>query len=288
MTWIVSCQIPPSLSDPESVIERCFEFGAGGAHVISDSCVDVYTDEEPSKHQDFKDNLKQLGLEPTSIRKLEEKNWVQEATDSWEDIACENITIAPWLTEDKPVKRAQGTIYIKPGTGFGTGHHATTFSLIGLLQKIQQTDIATEALSILDLGTGSGILALIAAQLFPNAQIDAVDNDPLALENAQCNLELNSELRSKIKLSHAQAADSSSYKKGTKGQYDLVIANIYAEVLCQLEPLLQTLTKKGAPLLISGIMFEKLGLIEDQFSSTEWKKEESVEKDGWVALYFTK
>jgi ribosomal protein L11 methyltransferase len=217
------------------------------------------------------------------IEEIPEEDWKTKWFESWEPLVIENVVVHPVnLTKPNTDKHQEylHNIFIKPGLGFGTGQHATTNMLINLLQRdyIKKSNPK----KICDLGTGSGILAVVANLLFKK-EIIAVDIDPLAVDNAKENVNLNN-LDASILL-----------KVGgielLHGRYSLFIANLYAELLIELKEQIHSKLENGAYLLLSGIMDkcwdELLKSYSVNFDMIESLKSNPTETSpGWHAVVF--
>lgn len=190
-----------------------------------------------------------------TIEDIEMRNWVAESNSQWEPLIAGAVTISYCLTTETEEVPPPGTIFIHPGTGFGTGHHATTRMLLGLLQT--QTVQKKNPKSILDVGTGSGILAIAASILF-NTTVEGFDTDPLAIGNARVNVALNPAASV-----HLATTTIETYTDS----YDLVIANLYAELLIELEAHIIERTRPGQIILVSGILEELWPAVEKAFST---------------------
>jgi ribosomal protein L11 methyltransferase len=134
-------------------------------------------------------------------------------------------------------------ILIIPGMGFGTGHHETTRDVIYLMQQIDD-----EIKTVLDFGTGSGILSIVASKLFKPSKLVALDNDEEALKNAEENPSMN----------NVEAITTTNFPDDN---YDLILANVYAEVLIDLKLF------RGKWCLLSGILKEKADVVLDVYTS---------------------
>jgi ribosomal protein L11 methyltransferase len=130
---------------------------------------------------------------------------------------------------------------------------------------------------VLDLGTGSGILALGASILF-NTTVDAIEIDPLALQNAHRNVVLNGAAGARVTLIEGDL-------EAARGPYPLILANIYAEVLCDLEPGFSRLISPGGLLIVSGIMTSLEALVTEAYGA--WGLLEIRRNGGWIALLFS-
>lgn len=176
-----------------------------------------------------------------AITQLEDPGWATMWQKRFEPLRVGRhlLIVPPWKREEK---KGRATIVIQPGQAFGTGHHASTFGALSLLVRICESRQITRAL---DIGTGSGILA-IAMHKFGAAEVTAIDQDAVALDNARENLELNHIDRA-IRLS---AAPLSSIR----GRFDLITANILSSVLIAMAPQLSSRLRTGGHLILAGIL----------------------------------
>jgi ribosomal protein L11 methyltransferase len=169
-------------------------------------------------------------------------------------------------------------IELDPGMAFGTGTHQTTRLCLQAIEHCIGAFGSTKGLSLLDVGTGSGILAIAAALLgIPSAA--GVDNDPLAVKSAQENARKNG-VGDRIVLSTAPAAQISE-------TFPIVAANILPHVLIAMREALAARVQSPGFLILSGIITEKASEVADAFSG-ELNLYRSMQEDEWVCLLFTK
>jgi len=174
------------------------------------------------------------------------------------------------------LKRGQSSIDITPGMAFGTGTHATTHLSIQALEE----SLKKKGLSVLDVGTGSGILSIIAAKLGAK-EVWGIDIDGVAVENARENVEKN----------HVSAIVKT--RKGSIGdlhkKFDVVVANIDLKGLRRIrKPLLNHLKKRGL-LILSGILEEEKERIRLYYLKTRLLRWIKVTQEGeWICLTFKK
>jgi ribosomal protein L11 methyltransferase len=147
------------------------------------------------------------------------------------------VVAPPWIFPDLDAGRL--IIKIRPSMGFGTGHHPSTRLALSLLQQIE-----CEGRHVLDVGTGSGILAIAAARLGA-ARICAIDRDPDALVAAADGLQRNA-VKQRVDLKQADISVD------TLGEFDVVVANLEAEQIQAYGPSLWRHVKPGGHLLLSG------------------------------------
>ena len=149
------------------------------------------------------------------------------------------LIVAPWNSN---IATPRQRLVIKPGQAFGTGHHPTTY---GALRTIEQLCDARRFERALDVGTGSGVLA-IAMRLMGVGHVTAIDVDPLALDNARENAELNS-LTGKIRFAATRLTRFSR-------RFDLIAANILSSTLITMAGPLTRLLAAGGHLVLGGIL----------------------------------
>lgn len=159
---------------------------------------------------------------------------------------------------------------LDPGMAFGTGTHATTSLCLETLEEIVRPDI-----TVFDLGTGSGILAIAAAKL--GAQVEAIDLDSVAVKVAQENVELN-QIGDRVRV---QQGDLGTV---LQGQADLVVANIIADVILILVPDLKRIMKADGEFLASGIIEHRSHDVEEGLRQHGLEIVEKKENSGWVLL----
>jgi len=164
------------------------------------------------------------------------------------------LIVPPWKRAHEPGRE---TIVVQPARAFGTGHHPTT---AGALRALESIVDAHTPRSILDAGTGSGVLAIAAALLGNrNAEIMAIDVDPTALENARANARLNGVEKS-IRFSSVPLASIHRH-------FDLIVANILSGTLIELAPHLKRIVAPGGRLVLGGFLADEAGEVLSHYRS---------------------
>lgn len=164
-------------------------------------------------------------------------------------------------------------IELDPGRAFGTGSHPTTSLCLKLMEEhIKEGD------SVVDVGTGSGIL-MIAADRLGASEIYGVDIDELAVESAKENLNLNNIGKDKA---HVYQGDLISVLKDKK--FDVVVANILADVLMILIRDISRVVKKGGKIIFSGIIEDKCEIVKKEIESLGFEVEEIKADKEWRAM----
>jgi ribosomal protein L11 methyltransferase len=178
--------------------------------------------------------------------------------------------------DSKPEDRV---IRIDPGQAFGTGHHETTRLCLEWLEQQAMERGGLNGLSILDVGSGSGILAISAA-LLGCQPVVAIDLDPQAIEAARQNIVLN-QLNSRIELLQKTASDICA-------SFDLVLANIEAFPLIEMAPSLTRRLKSGGRLALSGILIEQKDKVQSIYEERELKALYTKVLGEWCLLMLSK
>ncbi len=160
----------------------------------------------------------------------------------------------PWL--EPPKFRRRKVITIEPGMAFGTGTHATTRGCMEYLEAARDR-LGSGKFSALDVGTGSGILA-IALALLGAEPIHAIDSDPVALQVARENLRANG-VGGKVHLSGAALRE-------LRRRFEVVVANLTAETILELAGALEKKVAKNGFLILSGILHQKAGAVTTRFA----------------------
>ena len=204
-----------------------------------------------------------------SLREVADEDWLGEWKKSWQPVSVgERFLIAPpWSQLDDASGRI--VIRIEPGMAFGTGTHETTRLCLSALEKY------FAGVSFLDVGTGTGILAIAAAKLFPEARIEACDTDAEALAIAVENARLN-DVGQNISFRVGSVEESTASAA-------VVCANLTADVIVPLLPLLIGAT--CGRLLLSGILETQLEEVLKALRAQGITNEPEVLQDGeWVAV----
>lgn len=187
------------------------------------------------------------------------------------------LIVPSW--EEAPKRPDDIVLHIDPGMAFGTGGHETTRLCLELLEQIMDEMPTLVTPSVLDLGTGSGILAMAAVQLGAG-RVCAVDIDPLAVKVAEENLAANNLA--------GQVECSTTPLESLNGTFDIILANILAEELVRLAPQLFSHLAPGGRLILSGILSEKEALVRAGFSALPLEYRETRHEGEWVAMLYIK
>jgi ribosomal protein L11 methyltransferase len=201
---------------------------------------------------------------------LEEKenvDWIKTYQDSVQPIEAGKFYIFPSWYEPK---KDFINIKIDPALAFGSGHHATTFSCLEAISTYVDA-----GKSVIDVGCGSGILGLACKKL--GANVALCDTDPTSIESCKENFELNEEQYDVLWEGSIDKANDT---------YDIVIANIIADVLRFISKDLKSACKTEGLLILSGILDKKEELVKESFK--ELTLLNRTLKDEWVTLIYKK
>lgn len=246
----------------------------------SEEAVHVYWPVEAwgeEKLRSLKSVLRNLGEDPTdekiAVSILHGRDWNAEWAKNVRSVRIgRRILIRPsWETNDV----AQGTIalVIDPKQAFGTGHHATTQLMIEWLE-----DRMRGGERVLDVGTGSGILAMVALRLGATLAI-GIDHDPVAVDCAKEYAHQNGFGR-ELELRACTLADLHA------GSFHFILANLDRRTLLDQAGQFQRFTSDDTVLLLSGILQEDHDVMVGALKQFGWKSVETREREGWVALEF--
>ena len=202
---------------------------------------------------------------------IEPENWNSEWEENFSPIWVGDRCLV--RADFHPPEKAEYELVITPKMSFGTGHHETTQLMISFL-----LDLNCKNKMVLDMGTGSGILAILAEKRGAK-KILALDNDSWCVENTLENLALNHCLNISAEL-------SSNFIQTYK--YDMVLANINRNVLLKQIAYYSQILEPGGDLLLSGFYFEDLGIIQNVCEDEGLRFIRNFDKNNWVAAHFTK
>ncbi|MCD8347630.1 MAG: 50S ribosomal protein L11 methyltransferase [Lachnospiraceae bacterium] len=220
-----------------------------------------------------------IGEGSIAASQTEDKDWINNWKEYFHQFYVDDILIIPSWEEVKEEDRDKMIIHIDPGTAFGTGMHETTQLCLRQLKKY-----VTGQTELLDVGTGSGILSIAALKLGAKHAI-GTDLDPCAISAVRENLEANEVPEGAMQvllgniIDDQKVQDAVGYEK-----YDIVVANILAEVLVPLTPVIVNQLKSGGVYITSGIIDEKEPVVVDAVEAAGLEVLEVTHQNDWVSV----
>ena len=209
----------------------------------------------------------------------EDKDWINNWKEYFHQFYVDDILIVPSWEEVKEEDKDKMILHIDPGTAFGTGMHETTQLVIRQLKKF-----VTKDTQMLDVGTGSGILGIVALKLGA-AHVVGTDLDPCAIPAVADNKEANDikdetfDMLIGNIIDDKEVQDTVGYEK-----YDIVTANILADVLVPLTPVIVAQMKKGAYYITSGILDVKEEVVVQAVKNAGLQLVEVTHQGEWVSV----
>jgi ribosomal protein L11 methyltransferase len=207
---------------------------------------------------------------------VERENW----NAMWEKNFFNPLLVGEFFVRapfHEPAPEGRRAITIEPRMSFGTGHHGTTRLMLTALQDLG--DILQNS-KVLDMGSGTGILA-IAAEMLGATEVLGVEIDDWVVDNANDNLVINQTTRTKMILGDVRAISQIQ-----NGYYDVVLANIHREVLLADMAEYQRVLKASGNLLLSGLREEDVPLILEKSQNINLVLQQTQIIDGWVMMMF--
>ncbi|MBR5509939.1 MAG: 50S ribosomal protein L11 methyltransferase [Lachnospiraceae bacterium] len=209
----------------------------------------------------------------------EDKDWINNWKEYFHQFYVDDILIKPSWEEVKPEDREKLLIQIDPGTAFGTGMHETTQLCIRQIRKY-----VTPETVMLDVGTGSGILSIAAIKLGAKYAL-GTDLDPCAINATKENMEVNGITEEQFSvmigniIDDKEVQDAAGYER-----YDIVVANILADVLVPLTPVIVNQMKQGALYITSGIIDNKEETVVEAVKAAGLEVLEVTYQGEWVSV----
>ena len=218
-----------------------------------------------------------------SIGETEDKDWINNWKEFFHPFRLEeNILIQPTWIEETDAGEEDIVVYIDPGTSFGTGSHETTKLCISNLKKYIRPDGTTE---VLDAGCGSGILSIIAMKLGAR-RVFGIDIDELAVKASKDNLKLNRipELSYTVVKGDVIGDKEFAGNIAEIGQYDIVVANILADVIIPLSAVIRPFMKENGVFITSGIINTKEEAVKSALLENGFEIEDVQHMGEWVSI----
>jgi len=278
--WLVTLTLETGTEEMASSI--LFDHGSTGILTLHESDDSItlaayFNEHSAAEHtaQSIASELSRTGhpsaLHDCIVSSVAEEDWLQKWKEGFEAIQIgERLMVAPsWRLPQEDNGRI--VIQIDPGMAFGTGTHETTRLCLESLERHWRGG------SLLDIGTGTGILAIGAALLQPGSRVVGIDIDPRAVEVARENVEINN-LSNQIDLGVGQPQSLAG------NPFDVVVANLTAEVIIDLMPELVGCVSNAGLVILSGILSTLVGEVEESLISAGFTIIERREAGEWTVL----
>lgn len=204
-------------------------------------------------------------------------DWVVKSLEGLKPVRAGRFLVHGSHDRDK-VRTGDIAIEIDAGQAFGTGHHGTT---AGCLEVIDRVVRARKVRNALDLGTGSGVLA-IAVRKLKNIPVLATDIDPIAVHVAAENVRRNG-IASGIRTVTAPGFHSTAFSEN--GPFDLIIANILARPLIRMAPQLVANLAPGGSVILSGILASQRWKVLSAYNGAKLRHVRTIWRNGWVTIH---
>ena len=250
--------------------------------------LNFYLEEDADKEAILKDvrealddlkNFMDIGEATIEESQAEDKDWINNWKQYFHQFYVDDILIVPSWEEVKAEDKDKMILHIDPGTAFGTGMHETTQLVILQLKKYVTPD--TE---MLDVGTGSGILGIVALKLGAK-HVLGTDLDPCAVPAVAENKEANQIVDETFDMVIGNIIDDKAIQdQAGYEKYDIVTANILADVLIPLTPVIVNQMKKGAYYITSGILDVKEEVVVEAVKAAGLTVVEVTHQGEWVSV----
>ena len=223
--------------------------------------------------------FRDIGEGSIAVDETEDIDWINNWKQYFKQFYVDDILIIPSWEKVKEEDKDKMIIHIDPGTAFGTGMHETTQLCIRQLKKY-----VTEDTELLDVGTGSGILSIIALKMGAKHAV-GTDLDPCAVPAVEENKEVNEIPAEAFDMMIGNIIDDTEVQdKVGYGKYDIVVANILADVLVPLTPVIVNRMKPGAVYITSGIIDDKETTVVEAVKAAGLEIVEITYQGEWVSV----
>ncbi|MCP4923031.1 MAG: methyltransferase domain-containing protein [bacterium] len=241
----------------------------------------TFSEEDPQLGDVLKGIAKKISIPHPTLEWFQldaNRNWIKEVQENFPSLQIGRFFIHGSHVSKQDVEGAKGVpVQVDAATAFGTGEHETTQGCLHLLAFLHEK--GTFLTQALDMGCGTGILAIAAAKLWPSLPVHCIDIDAQAVEQAEKNSEKNQVF---TKMTFQQGDTPTPSSNGRK--FDLVMANILANPLKEMAPDMEKATNSTAKLILSGLLTKQKEGILETYKACGFKLEKSVELNEWTSL----
>ena len=265
--------IPPQAEEDDGIAYLSF-------FVEEDSDIDVddMIEQVKAALEDMR-NWCDIGEGSITVDETEDLDWINNWKKYFHQFYIDDLLVIPSWEDVKEEDKGKMILHIDPGTAFGTGMHETTQLCIRQLKKH-----ITPTTKLLDVGTGSGILAILSLMFGAESAV-GTDLDPCAVEAVKENMESNDIPQDKFSMmigniiTEKEVQDKVGYEC-----YDIVVANILADVLVPLTPVIVNQMKKGGIYITSGIIDDKEEVVKEAVLAAGLEMLEVTYQGEWVSI----
>jgi len=290
MEWFQIQVLVSDESFKEAISSYFFDLGAEGISETVDkgvsqglcACFPTQRQTEiESRFKEYLDSIQAISPQPAqiswSINPVSKENWAEKYKEFYlaQKLTHRFFLRPRWDTETK-IPNDMYPILLDPGQAFGTGLHQSTRLSMKLMEDVAGLFPALEPVSLLDVGTGSGILA-IAAHHLGFGKIVAIDNDLDAVRVAQENMKFNG--AEKVQVAGTLISELNA-------PFDIVVSNILLETHTQLAMHYQRLLKPGGLLILSGLLGGQLNFLEPELKKLRFDFQQSYLLQEWAAFSY--
>ncbi len=221
----------------------------------------------------------EIGEGSVTVDETEDIDWINNWKQYFHQFYIDDLLVIPSWEEVQPEDQDKKILHIDPGTAFGTGMHETTQLCIRQLKKY-----ITPETKLLDVGTGSGILAIISL-MYGIKEAIGTDLDPCAVDAVRENMEANNIPVDKFQMMIGNIIDDKQVQDAVGYDcYDIVVANILADVLVPLTPVILNQLKTGGIYITSGIIDDKEQTVVDAVKAAGLEVLEVTYQGEWVSV----
>ncbi len=218
-----------------------------------------------------------IAITDPEIVDLEQRDWLRENQESFPPLEIGQFYIYGSHIQD-PTPGQLLPLIIEAATAFGSGNHGSTRGCLLALSQLKSADYTPN--SILDMGCGSGVLAMAAAKLWPDSEITASDIDPECVRVTIENCELND-------VAHVDVLSSNGFQNDvilSRNPFNLIIANILATVLCDIVADIKNALSKDGTVILSGILDTQKDMVTETYANHGLILSNVIPVDEWVTL----
>jgi ribosomal protein L11 methyltransferase len=219
------------------------------------------------------------GARPWTVSEVPDVDWVAKVRRDLPPVEAGRFFLYGSHDADK-VPEGSVPLLIEAAMAFGTGHHGTTLGCLQAIDALEREGFRPKRIA--DVGSGTAVLAMAAARAWPEAEaVLAGDNDPVAVETAQANLEANG-LEDRVGCLEAQGLDHDRFREAAP--FDLVLANILKGPLIALAPDIAAATASGGRVILSGLLKEQADEVAGVYARSGINELRRNEIGDWATL----